>query len=379
MPALWEHRKINAAGSWTYNSSVDFVLPSQGMLSSLQIIGSATPANDARNALEKWRFMDYVNSIVVTAGGAEPFKNLTGRLAHAEQYYDGGPGMLQQYFNYGTSTERWRTVINFGRWFKDTGYGLDLSKIPQTKMTLTNDAVVGIYSAVATPTVIATFLYGGGGVNWNQYCQSKTYQTILTVQNGNYAVKFPQLGILRRFLLQVDPYCTTAANADTQLYNAINNLLLTHRSGQDILWNDTPRNLWTNDAFERGRDLFQGAEPYFTSGYGIRTGLGQTLYKAGIAIPQAGTQPANAPSLEPGDDSSTQKYICSTLHDTVSMLFAGYGIENTFPYRYDQYDDVSACPDLAAVKDVDLALTSSNDSSSANATVRVQLDRIMGY
>lgn len=379
MAVLWEHRKINANGAWTYGASVDFTLPSEGMLSALEIIGSVTPVNDARNALEKWRFLDYINVVNVSAGGSEPFKNLTGRLAHVEQYMDGGPAIMQQQFNYGTSTERFRLCLNFGRWFKDNQMGLDLSKLPQTKLTLTNDAAVGIYSAVATPTLIAVLADKGAVPNWSQYCQSKIYQEILAVQAGNYAVKFSQLGILRRFLLQIDPYCTTKANADATLYSIINNLKLTHKSGAKVLWDDTPRNLWFNDAFERGRDLFQGGEAYHTDEYGIRTGLGQTMYKAAVTLRHSGTQGTYPQELNPGDDSSTQQRVCNSDNDQGSYLFQGWGLENTFPYRYDTYDDISACPDLNNEKDVDLTLTSADSSSVANAKVRIVQDRIMPY
>lgn len=379
MSVLWEHRKINANGSWTYGASVDFTLPSEGMLSALMIIGSATPVTDARNALEKWRFIDYINVVNVSAGGSEPFKNLTGRLAHVEQYLDGGAAMMQQYFNYGSSTERFRLALNFGRWFKDIGYGLDLSKLPQTKLTLTNDAAVGIYSAVATPTVIAVLAPKGSVPSWSQYCQSKIYQEILAVQAGNYAVKFSQMGLLRRFLLQIDPAATTAENADATLYSIINNMKLTHRSGADVKWDDSPRNLWYNDAFERGRDLFQGGEIYTTDAYGVRTGLGQTQYKAAVTLRHSGTQGTYPQELNPGDDSSTQQRVANSDAEQGSFLFQGFGLENTLPYRYDTYDDISACPDLNAEKDIDLALTSADSSSVANAKIKVVQDRVMGY
>lgn len=373
-----EARNLPAESTWTYGGTVRYILPTSGKLMGLVMRCNATPVTDARIALAKWRLMDYIDSIRVLSGGSNVIKDTTGRLAHVSQWLDGGPLITDQQHNYGSSTLRWNTAINFGRWPRDRGMGLDLSKLPQCELQIHNDATVSIFSAFGTPTVWGLFLKNAAPGGWNQYLRDEVYRTITTVANGKEYVKLQQEGLLRRIIMQVDPYTDTDQQDKTTLYNVLSNIRLTHKSKNDEYFNGSLRDLWHLDAFMRPRDCIVGAESYHSNDIGFRTGLSQTFYKAGVNVTH-GAQNSYGPDIAPGDDAGTQRRQADSNSDQSSLLFAGVGPENCGVWAYDEWDDLSLCPDMAAEKDIELELTTANSSDAASGTIRVQTSRAMAY
>ena len=233
-----------------------------------------------RNALEKWRLLDYINEIKVLTNGSTVEKSMTGRMAHYLNWADGGPAILDQHQNYGTSTNRVHGVLNFGRYFKDEEFGLDLGRYDSVELQITNDAAVGIYSAFATPSIYGIFLKDAPSGIFKGHTRTEEYRKWTTVQAAVEYLRLQEEGRLRKIVFQVDSAVSAAMVPDTTLYNVLYNLRITHKAKSTELFNGNLRDLWYLNAYEDGRDLFQGMEPYNTDGYGFRTGLGQTLAKA---------------------------------------------------------------------------------------------------
>ena len=377
MGSLWEIRKLIPDAAWSVGGSIRTVLPRSGSLSAIMYQATVTPVNDARVAIEKWRLIDYLSKLEVKVNGSTVIKSMSGRLAHVEQWLDGGPAITDQHHNYGTSTLRSHGVLNFGRYFKDLVFGLPLDRFDSVEFTVTNDLAAAQSTSVPALQVYGVFLRDAPAGHFPAFMQTEEIRNWTTVQAATEYVKLQEKGRLRRIVMQADPYCTTAANADTQIYNVLNNLRLTHRSGNIELYNGATRDLWFAHLYEDSRTLLQGAEPYHTDGYGIRTGLGQTLYKTGLHMSQDNSQSTYAVDLEPGNDSSTQKRQADADADTDSMLFMGLGLENTFVWPYDTYGDIDLCPDLAIEKDVELECKTADSSSAASGKIRVQTSRLM--
>src|SRR4030065_2173969 len=96
------------------------------------------------------------------------------------------------------------------------------------------------------------------------------------------------------------------------------------------------RERWDENYFDYGKEHLVVLEPYMTSGYAIKTGLGQALGKAIGQMPQSGTPGAATVALEPGNDGASQKML-RTGSDNYSMIMAGLALGNCGVLRLDHH------------------------------------------
>jgi hypothetical protein len=373
----WEIRKLIPETTWTYGATVRTVLPDKGMLSSLIIHMNATPVNDARIAIAKWRLMDYISELKVLVNGSKVDQQLNGRMAHWFQWADGGPAITDQVHNYGTSTNRFHTVINFGRYLKDDQFGLDLSRYDSVELRIANDAASTVYSAFGTPEIFGVFLRDAPAGAFKGHVRRELFREWTTVADETKYVKLQEEGQLRRIAFKVDSDLDSNQKSETQLYNVLYNLRLTHRAKELELYDGNLRDLWYLNAFENGKDVIVGAETYHSDNKGFLTGLGQTLYKAGAYISHDGGQSAYAPDITPGEDGDTQSRQCDGDSDQTSLLLAGLALEGVAEWRYDTYGDITRVCNLAQEKPVELEVKTRNSASAADGTIQVYTDRIM--
>lgn len=353
-------------------------LPNSGYLSSIYLFIYGAGVTDAFNALEKWRIMDYISSIKIVTSGNETLKSLTGRCLRGCMTDDGYPPIVDQEFNYGSSTKRWHSWINFGRMVGDMEYGLDLSQYDNTEIQVTSDAADAQFASDLSVDVYLGLLRDVGGANpFRGYLKTEEYRKIKTAQSGVDYVDLPTIGKLRRMLIQVDPTVSSTENANRNVYSTLNNVKMTFRDGAEEHINCNPRHIWFM-ANMLGRQVpIVGHEAYHSNGQGVRTGLGQTLYKAFAQMPQGGTAGANTVAWEPGNDGHTQKLLRSGT-DNYSGFLMGHGPENCFslPFNYPE-DTEENYLDLAREKTVQLELETGSNANDASATYRVLLDRII--
>jgi len=373
----WEVRKLPAESTWGPNATVRVILPTSGQLSAILYHISATPVSDARNALEKWRLIDYINEIKVLVNGSTVEKSMTGRVAKYLNWCDGGPSILDQDQNYATSTNRVHGCINFGRYFKDKEFGLDLGKYDSVELNLTNDAAAGIYSAFATPSVFGVFLKDAPSGIFKGHTRTEEYRKWTTVQAAIEYLRLQEEGRLRKIVFQVDPAVGVTMQPDTTLYNVLYNLRITHKAKSSELFNGNLRDLWYLNAMEDGRDIIQGCEPYHTSLYGFRNGLGQTFAKAASYVGSATVQGLASQAFIPGMDSSAQARVVNTDPAQYSALFAGLSLENCAQWRYDTYGDLNDAADMQAEKPIELEVTTRDASGAGGGVVRVETDRVL--
>ncbi len=353
-------------------------LPKSGYLSSIFLRVNGAGVTDAFNALEKWRMVDWLSSIKVLGDTNDVLQSYTGRLLQAAMIDKGYPAIRSQEFNYGSSTKRFQGYINFGRKAGDKTYGLDLSRYNNVEIQVSNDAAVGQFASGMTVDLYLCLLHDTGGGNpFSGFFRTEEYRKITTTASKIDYIDLPSQGKLRRMLLQVDPTVDSAENAQRSLYQTLDNVKYTLRSGAEEHLNCNPRHLW-DLAYLNGRDVvITGGEPYHTSLEGVRTGLGQTIYKASVALPQGMASATPTLALEAGNDSSTQKLL-RTGTDNASFLFAGHGPENTFTICHDWPEDSEEnYLDLAAQTVAQLELTTGSNANDTSATYRLLLDRLL--
>ena len=353
-------------------------LPKSGFLTAIWLYVQGAGVTDSMNALEKWRIVDYISNIKIIPTGGEPFVNLTGRCAKALLEDKGYPSAMVQEFNYGSSTKRMRIPILFGRYPGDLEFGLDLGRWNNVEIQVANDAAAGQFaSGFSVDIALDVWRDLPAGSPFRGFFRTEEYRKITTVASKHDYVDLQTVGKLRRLFLQVDPVVDSAENAARSLYSTLSKVKMTFRDGSDDFIEANPRELWDR-AYMFGRNMtLTGAEPYHTSLEGIRTGLGQTIYKASVALPQGMADATPTIALEAGNDSSTQK-ILRTGTDNASMLLLGHGPENTFVIPFDHPSDTEDMYlDLDQKKTVQLDLTTGADANDTAATYRVVTERLV--
>lgn len=374
----WQREFLRYGESWTNGGTLKLDLPKNGYLGSIQIHAQRAGITDALNAVLKWRLIDYISKVEIIANGATPLKSITGEVAKALTFFDGGGPVPDQEFNYGSSTKRAHFMINFGRRLFDKRFALDLSKFSSVELQLTNDGSSTYFAGDWTVDVLCYYLRGGDAPAPEGFMRTEEWRKWTTVADKREYLDIPTDMMLRRIILQVLSACTTNANADTQGYNVLDDIELYLKTGTLKVMDHSLRELWYENLFQYGRQPMVGLEPYHTSLYGIKTGLGQTLAKASVALPQGMASATPTIALEPGDDNMTQK-ILRTGTDNASMILIGLALENCAVIPFDQDDDPASYLDTTAEATVQLNPHTKNASSAAGGTIRVVTDRLVRY
>jgi len=375
----WQSEFLRNAAAWTRNSTYRLDLPQNGFLSSIILHGRGTPVVDARLTDHLWRFLDGVSKIEVVLNGSTVCKSFTGQVGHFLQWKDGGPAIVDQHHNYGTSTLRWHSVINFGRHFKDTLYGLDLSRWDNVELRLTNDWTSSDFSAEHAIDVIPVYLRDTVANPFRGYFRTEEWNTYTTVASEKKYLELPTEHKIRRVVIQTTPTFSATGNANRTPYSTLSDIEFFLRTGQLKVFDATLRELWFENLFMDGRDVLQGAESYHNDGEGFLTGLGQTLYKAGVVLSPDGSQSTWAPDMVPGEDSSTQSRQADGSNDQFSLLLAGLSLENCAWFDFTQPDEPEGYLDPEMNKTVQLNYTIGSNANDTGATIRTVLDRFVPY
>jgi hypothetical protein len=375
----WQSEFLRNAASWTRNSTYRLDLPQNGFVTGIILHGRGTPVTDSRLTDHLWRFMDGVTKVEVILNGSTVCKSFNAQIAHFLQWLDGGPAITDQHHNYGSSTLRWHSVINFGRYFRDPLYGLDLSRWDNVELRLTNNWTSSDFSAEHSIDVIPVYLRGVTANPFRGYFRTEAWNEYTTVASEKKYLELPVEHKIRRVVIQTIPTFDANGNAQRTPYQTLSDIEFFLRTGLLKVFDGTLRELWYENLFHLGRDVIQGAETYHSDGEGFLTGLGQTLYKAAAAMSHDNSQTTWSPDFEPGADSSTQKRQADSDADQVSALFAGLSLENCAFFDFAQPDEPEGYLDPAAEKTVQLNYTVGPNANDTAATINTVLDRFVPY
>ena len=375
----WQREFLRKGESWNNGGTLKLDLPKTGLLGSIMIHAYRAGVTDAFNSVLKWRLIDYINKVEIIANGSEIIKSYTGEVAKGLTFHDGGGGAPDQEFNYGSSTKRAHFMINFGRRLFDRKYLLDLSKFSSVEIQLTNDGTSTFFGGDWTVDVLCYYLRGAPANGFGGYFRTEEWRSWTTVQNERKYLDIPSERKIRRIALHVLPAFGTNGNADTQSYNVVDDIEMYLRSRAAKVLDYSLRDLWYENYFQSGREMFAALEPYHANGRGVKTGLGQVLAKAEGQMPQSGVPGAITVAVEAGNDGASQKLL-RTGTDNYSWLMMGLALENLaiIDLALDP-DDPSTWLDPAAEKVVNLDVHTRDDSSADNGTVKVILDRLIPY
>jgi hypothetical protein len=369
---------LRTSASMTRSGTYRVSLPQNGFVTSLMLVLSGTPVNDARLDVSKWRWVDFIDKIEVLGNQATVIKSMNGRMAHVQQWLNGGALIHSQDHNYGTSTLRSRIPVHFGRQYFDTEYGLDLSRWQDVELRITNSASSTYFSDSLTVDVLLNYVRDVSGNPFKGYFRTEEWNNYLTVASEKKYLELPTENKIRRILLQVDPVVDANHVASRTPYQTLSKIELFLKTGLLKVWDGSLRYLWYDNLFSDGRYQLTGAESYATNDKGFRSGLGQAFYKAGVNLTH-GTQNTYGPDLVPGEDSFTQTRQADGNSDQSSLIFAGIAPESCAWFNFNTPDSPDGFLDPAQQKTVQLNYTIGSDASDASATIATVLDRFIPY
>jgi hypothetical protein len=326
-------------------------------------------------ATQKWRLLDWLDKLEVIANGSTPIKSFTGQVGHFFQWLDGGGAAPDQHFNYGSSTKRHHSIINFGRWPYDTEMGLDLGRFKSMELQFSNDGSATYFDGDFSIDIFGLWLRDAPVGQFKAYMKTEEWRKWTTVTDETQYLKLPEEAKLRRLVLQVIPPVDANMKSEDTAYNVADSIKMTKRSGQDEIWNASLRHLWYANYFCSGRDIIQPLQPYTSDGYGVHTGLGQVLSLGGVRLPHGGAQNTYGTSIVPGEDGATLTREVPTDSEQDAMLVMGLALENCATIAFDQTYDPVDFLDLKAEGTVELQVHTKNAATVDNGTIRVMLDR----
>lgn len=371
---LWQLQALNNDPTWDDGITFREDLPKHGNLSCLYLELSGNPETDSMNEKEEWRLHDWIDEIRIMAEGNHVLKKFNGRVAQRLAVADGWPSVVDQYFNYGSSKQRWHIPINFGRYPGDPHAGLPLDEFKNVQLQFTNTFTDTEYDTAWDLNLHALMLVDSVDPRpFTHRLETKEYETYITVADAYHPMDYPEEGLLRRILWQIDADVGAAENAERTVYGTIDEIHLTFKTGAYQHIKHSPRDLWMLEYLMGMSTHLVGGEPYHSNGQGIRTGLGQTILKAIAQMPQGGTPGAATIALEPGNDGSTQKML-RTGTDNYSQLWLGHGLENCVLLPFSRNDDPAEYLNLETYKTVKQRLHVDSNAAAADATVITVLD-----
>ncbi len=361
------------------NSTYRVSLPQNGFVTSIMLVFAGSPVTDARLDVADWRWIDFLSKVEIWANQATIIKSLTGRMAHVQQWLDGGPLITGQDHNYGSSTLRGRLPLNFGRNYWDTEYGLDLSRWQDVELRITNTASSTYFSDSLKVDVLLNYIRDVSANPFKGYFRTEEWNTYTTVTSEKKYLELPVENKVRRILMQVLTSQDASHMAQRNDYQTLNNIQLFLKTGLLKVWDANLRHLWYDNLFSDGRYQLAGAEQYATNAKGFRVGLGQTFYKGSSRVMHGGAQSTYAAGLYPGDDGQTQRRLATLDNDQDSYLVAGIAPESCAWFNFNTPDSPEGFLDPATQKTVQLNYEIGTNANDAGGTIRTVLDRFIPY
>jgi len=373
----WQRELYRSGAAWSNGGTYRLELPDAGLLGSILIHAYRAPVTDSMVATEKWRLEDYISELKIVGNGNRVLKSVSGQVQKYLAFLDGGGPAPDKAFNYGSSTFRFHTALNFGRRLFDIDYGLDLAAWDSVELQFTNDGSATYFGGDWSIDVLLYYLREAAATQFKGYLKTEEWRKWTTVSDEWKYLDLPTEELLRRIVMQVIPDVDANNVAEATPYNVAYEIELKLRSGAVDVWDANLRHLWYDNFFHFGKDAYQCLEPYTTDEKGIHTGLGQTLGVGGVRLPHDSNQDTYATSIEPGLDSSTLKRYADGDSDQDGLLVFGLALENCAVFPFDQQDDPAQYLDLARDGTVQLNVHTRSGAAYADGTIRVILDRMV--
>lgn len=364
--------------SLTVNSTYKLDLPEVGKLSSLFLyLEAVTTAGNPMAALSKWRPIDYIDEVAVVVNGATPVKTLNAKQLQFCNLLDFGFVPPHKWLQYSSDYQRDAWVVNFGRFYGDPDYGLDLSKFDSVEFQFKNSMTAALFSATSL-TIIAIYLRDHPG-EFGGHMRTENWREWTTVANETKYLEIPTSYPIRRIILQAVADLGTDEESETQIYNVMNDIDLSLKSGLLRVYKGPFEDLMWLNTFETGVFPITGGNIYHTADKGFDVGIGYPTAQLLGAGSKTGAAAATIPSIKGDNNIPTQRHETHEADVMKPFLMQGQALHNCIAIPFDLSPDPFTWLDPEVNKAVLLNITTKNAASAADGTASVVLDRLVRY
>jgi hypothetical protein len=373
-------QKVTLFKSQTVNIGVPtiFNLPNFGYIGSIMLEWNGTIVSGYGAAGGAWRLIDKISSVVVQHGST-PIKSLTGLQLQGVAAFDQNLIPPGTYRNYGAANVFEYSLINFGRYLRDPGMGLDLSTWNNVQLIINNTAVAATDIASMTVSIYAWVLVGAPAHPFRGFMDTQTWRTWTTVQAQQVNNILPADDIIRRIFLQATPHITQP-HADTGMHNLMSKIHLDTMTGQVVLYDEDSEALIRDNLFENYGYWMQGGAFYGNALAAPLTTLGYRLgIAAGASAPEGVAVATVDVTVQTQQSEIVQEFISAQADRPASYIEFGLAPFGLMVFHFDDDPDPATWLDPNAEASVDLNITTRDAASAAAGTAAIILDRYHPY
>lgn len=375
----WQ-RKVEQSGfSNVLNNVNDLLLPTSGLLGStlIKISGSAVSGLGANGGA--WRLIDFLSKVEVIVNGSVICKSFDGFTGQGVATFDQGVTPPADWRNYATNTMYDWVLINYGRFFKDPTYQLDLSKYDNVHLKITNNATSASLGDFTTEIVNFYLKDKKGGQVSPGYMRTEEWRIWTTIADNWQYLKLPVEYPIRRILLRATPSVDANNIESANMKDLMDRVQLYFKTGDLTVQDQGIEDIMRENYLEVGKSFSQFGSEYMNAGKGVRIDLGYVLGEAHGAGTQAGTAATTVPTFDSARSSFTQ--VPQTFQADHPTDFVAHGLApfETVVLPFDTSPDPADWLDPNAYGEVDLNVHTRNSSGAASGINKVILDRFVKY
>lgn len=376
MKGFWQKSYVRENESMTLNQTYLVDLPEHGLLGSLLIRISGTQKSAYGQDGGDWRIVDKITAIKILGDQSTIIKSLTGYQAQGVSAYDQGVMSPSMWRNYAAAVQYEYLLINFGRWFGDTEFGLDLGKFRNVQLQVTNDASSSTEFTDLSISIMGYFLRETPSSAFLGFMQTENWREWTTVSDETKYLELPVDRLIRRLFLQaVAPILATLDT--TGVHNMMDDIDLSLDTGVIQVYKGGLDDLLSDNLYMNGRPWLSWGSPYMNADKGIDMGFGRTI---GFVAGPSSADGAGAGTIltpEGGNTNRRQRMETYEADHPAQIVVCGEAPFGLALISFDLDWTPEGWLDPEARKTVKLNIHTRSGSSYAGGTNAVILDRLV--
>jgi len=252
----WRYHVAIEPISLTDNDTDQIDLPSEGVISKMEILVAITNAADIDDEGQR-RLAEHLTNVSLTGDTNDIIHDMNAQQSRLMALDTEQKIPPETFRGYNSAVQRTVIPIYGGRYARDEDFGLDLSTWTNVRLSITNDFTAA-YFAAGTATLSARFLWTfDENIKPGSYL-AKTIideQAVPTANMWTRPVILPKRYPIRRIAVEgFIPTITTAAEEGkpkAKLSESITDIKFTKQARKDMIWHDTLAQLfrWNEDEY----------------------------------------------------------------------------------------------------------------------------------
>lgn len=375
---FWHTRTYKTSQSVALNSTTKYDIPSNVNIGSiwLKVVGQIDAGNPFAG-IEKWRLIDYIDSVDIIANGSDVIKSLPATVLSALCFYDQGVFPPDQHREYSQPYMRNNILINFGRYFRDPHMYIPAGKYSSLELQIKFSGLDAGFQDGVIVDIIIEQPEGGGVPPSLGHMRTDVFRDYATTTGGIEYITLPKRELIRRIIFQAWPDVDGNYIEEGYCFDQIRELKFTLRSGTVEVYNGSLEHLAKMEAMNAGGPIEKHGHIYHTADKGFYSGLGYVYACLVGAGTKDGAVATVIPTVEADMNKGTQKMEAYSADEPVTYQVKGLMPDNCLNFRFDNLPDPSTWLNPQSEGDVDITLTTRTGATYADGKVKVCLDTLV--